>query len=139
MLIEGELNDTQHRFDVVGDVLEKCGLSYSQKRGKCRLIHDGPLLSTPAPTTKYVEDLKLKHVVCRFCGVHRFVNAAGKARHETSCDLRSETHPGRFDLNSILEVRGPSESRFFLIQWSPDQLDDDITWEPSRHLDYFHQ
>ena len=43
-------------------------------------------------------------------------------------------HPGRFDVDCILDVRGPPEHRFYHVQWAPGQKGADITWEPARNL-----
>ena len=88
----------------------------------------------PAPTAEDISNLKLKYA-CSYCGDRRFVNLAGKLQHERTCDLgRDILHPGRFDVDCILDVRGPPEHRFYHVQWAPGQKGADITWEPARNL-----
>ena len=136
MLSTGNINSVQERVDSVDTSLGRRGLQFSRKEGKCKLMHGGPALSTPKPTSADIENLKLKFK-CKFCGARRFVNLAGKKRHEASCDLRCTTHPGRFDVESILDVRGPPDARFYKVNWAPGQRGPLVTWEPSRHLGDF--
>jgi uncharacterized Zn-finger protein len=47
---------------------------------------------------------------------------------------RDILYSGRFDVEKILDVRGGPDSRFYLVEWAPGQLGDDVTWEHERNL-----
>ena len=127
----------QLRCDTTNDRLKESGLHYSSGKGKCVLIYGGPPQVTPKPTAEDIEQLQLKHA-CAYCGERRFVNKAGRLQHERTCDLgRDILHPGRFDVESILDVWGPPVNRFFKVNWAPGQLGAKVTWEPARNLGDF--
>lgn len=80
-------------------------------------MHGGLSLATTKPTAEDIAVLKLKHA-CSFCGERRFVNLAGRLQNERTCDLgRAILHPGRFDVEEIMDVRGPPDNRFFHVRW----------------------
>ena len=66
----GGMPRVQHRFDQVSVCLERRGLNFSEKKGKCKLMHGGPALATRAPTSEDIDGLNLKYKYkCKFCGV----------------------------------------------------------------------
>ena len=114
--------------------LKTVGLHFSLKKGKYTRMYGGPPQATPRPTAEDISALKLKHA-CTFCGERRFVNLAGRLQHERTCDIgRAILHPGRFDVEAILDVRGPPDNRFYHVKWTPGQLGANETWEPRRNL-----
>jgi DNA-directed RNA polymerase subunit RPC12/RpoP len=134
MLSIGSLADVQQRADDVNNQLKESGLHFSTKKVKCVLIHGGPPQVIPKPTAGDIKDLKLRFA-CSYCGERRFTNMIGKLQHERTCDLgRNILHPGRFEVDFILDVRGPPSNRFFKVCWAPGQLGADVTWEPARNL-----
>ena len=134
LLTTGDTSDAQARLVVVSQCLHRRGLRLSTKRGKCALMHGGRQPTVRQPTAADIEALKLKYA-CDYCGERRFVNMAGKRQHERTCDLgRDILHPGRYDVDEILDVRGSPGMRFYHVKWAPGQLGEDVTWEPERNL-----
>ena len=139
MLTMSSLPVFQDRVDRTDNCLRTKGLNFSTQKGKCVLtgMHGGPTQSVSKPTAEDIDKLKLKFA-CSYCGERRFVNLAGKLQHERTCDLgRDILHPGRFDVDCILDVRGPPEMRYYQVKWAPGQPGELITWEPSRNLGDF--
>ena len=131
-LTTGDTSDAQARLEVISRCLRRRGLRVSERKGKCALMHGGCQPAIRRPTPADIEALKLRYA-CDYCGERRFVNLAGKRQHERTCDLgRDILHPGRFDVDKILDVRGPPGSRFYHVKWAPGQLDEDITWDPEK-------
>ena len=49
------------------------------------------------------------------------MNLARKLQHERTYDLGCDIlHPGRYDVDSILDVRGAPGSRFYQVKWVSD-------------------
>ena len=116
MLTLSPLPVFQNRVNRVDNCLQTKGLNFSKQKGKCVLMHGGPAQSVPKPTAEDIDKLKLKKHACSYCGERRFVNLAGKLQHERTCDLgRDILHSGRFDVDCILDARGPPEMRYYQV------------------------
>ena len=137
MLSIGVLQEVQDRFDNVRVRLAQSGLFFSKKKGKCALLYGGSAQEVRKPNPEDIVKLKPKYA-CSYCGDRRFLNRADKIQHETTCDLgRDILHPDRFEVDAILDVRGPPSRRFYLVEWAPGQLGALQTWEPHRNLGEF--
>ena len=70
---------------------------------------------------------------CEFCD-KRFPQPVD-LRHLKFCPKAQRgEYDGEWEVEKILEVRGPPEHRFFQVRWKHRWQKDQTTWEPTRHL-----
>jgi hypothetical protein len=77
----------------------------------------------------------LKHK-CEHCSHPGFPRRQGLALHQTRfCGMaRREVHAQEFEVEAVVDTRGPPQHRFYLVRWKGDWGDQQETWEPWRHL-----
>jgi hypothetical protein len=79
------------------------------------------------------EVTKVLQYQCSYCG-DGFDTKQGRNQHITTCGLATrEVHAEEFEVEAVIDARGPPEHRYYKVLWK-GYAESDEYWEPWRHL-----
>jgi hypothetical protein len=114
--------------------LKDADMEISVPKTEAMHVRDQPAVS-PVRRADYTDKelAKLLKHKCEYCG-DGFDTKQGQNQHVTSCGLASRAvHEQDFEVEAVLDARGPPEHRFYKVLWKGWAESDDY-WEPWRHL-----